>query len=84
MNSRSSLRRVGALLLGTVLASCGGEPPPEMNVTALEVAAPRPEIYADFELTADLSALSDNQREMVKVLVDASQIMDDLAAGLWR
>ena len=81
MNSRSSLRRVGALLLGTVLASCGGEPPPEMNVTALEVAAPRPEIYADFELTADLSALSDNQREMVKVLVDASQIMDDL---FWR
>ncbi len=81
MNSISLLRRAGALLLGTVLASCGGEPPPEMNVKALETTSPRPEIYADFELTADLSALTDNQREMIKLLVDASQIMDEL---FWR
>jgi hypothetical protein len=42
------------------------------------MAEPRPEIYADFELTADLSALSDNQREMIAVLIEASEIMDDL------
>ncbi|HNP64838.1 MAG TPA: Zn-dependent hydrolase [Woeseiaceae bacterium] len=81
MNSRFLLRRAGALLLGAVLVSCGGEPPPELTVKALETVSPRPEIYADFELTADLSALSDNQREMIKLLVDASQIMDDL---FWR
>ena len=42
---------------------------------------PRPEIYADFTLTADLEHLSDNQREMIKLLIDASKIMDDL---FWR
>ena len=48
---------------------------------SLEVVAPRPEAYADFTLTADLSDLSDNQRQMIAILIDASQIMDDL---FWR
>jgi len=39
---------------------------------------PRPEIYADFTLTADLSFYTDGQREMIGLLVEASQIMDDL------
>jgi len=47
----------------------------------LETVAPRPEIYAEFTLTADLSGLTDGQREMIKLLIDASQIMDDL---FWR
>jgi Peptidase family M49 len=76
-----SLRICAAVSLSFALASCGSEPPPETTIQALETVAPRPEIYADFELTADLSALSDNQREMIKLLVDASQIMDDL---FWR
>ncbi|NBD96368.1 MAG: Zn-dependent hydrolase [Gammaproteobacteria bacterium] len=43
-----------------------------------DVAEPRPEIYSEFTLEADLSHLSDDQREMVAVLIDASRIMDDL------
>ncbi len=43
--------------------------------------APRPDVYADFTLTADLSYLSDQQREMIGILIEASQIMDDL---FWR
>ena len=35
-------------------------------------------IYAPFTLTADLSGFSDNQREMISLLIDASEIMDDL------
>ena len=42
------------------------------------VVDPRPEIYAEFTLTADLSGFSDEQRQMIGVLIEASQIMDDL------
>ncbi len=35
-------------------------------------------IYAPFTLTADLSGFNDNQREMISLLIDASEIMDDL------
>ncbi len=34
--------------------------------------------YTPFELTTDLSVLSDNQKEMIKVLIEASAVMDDL------
>ncbi|MDZ7789537.1 MAG: Zn-dependent hydrolase [Xanthomonadales bacterium] len=42
------------------------------------VADARPDIYSEFTLEADLGHLSDDQREMVAVLIDASRIMDDL------
>jgi hypothetical protein len=42
---------------------------------------PRPDIYAEFPLVADLSHLSDGQRQMLVLLIEASQIMDDL---FWR
>ncbi|MCC2616426.1 Zn-dependent hydrolase [Aestuariibacter halophilus] len=38
----------------------------------------RLDIYYPVDLTADLSGLSDNQRQMVGVLIEASKIMDDL------
>ena len=47
----------------------------------METVEPRPEIYADFTLTADLGHLSDEQKHMVALLIDAAQIMDDL---FWR
>jgi len=42
---------------------------------------PRPDVYAEFPLVADLSHLSDRQRQMLVLLIEASQIMDDL---FWR
>ncbi len=48
---------------------------------AVAEVAPRPDVYAEFTLTADLSYLSDQQREMIVLLIEASQIMDDL---FWR
>ncbi|RFF26393.1 MULTISPECIES: dipeptidyl-peptidase 3 family protein [unclassified Wenzhouxiangella] len=42
------------------------------------VAEPRPEIYSEFTLESDLGHLSDDQRRMVAVLIDASRIMDEL------
>lgn len=70
-------RLAGAIVLSFLLFGCGSEAPPEPKAAA-QAYQPRPEIYADFELTADLSGLSDNQRDMVRLLIDASEIMDDL------
>ncbi|MFK8014521.1 MAG: Zn-dependent hydrolase [Gammaproteobacteria bacterium] len=47
----------------------------------LESAQDRLDIYATFELTADLSGLSANQKKMLPLMIDASKIMDDL---FWR
>ncbi len=80
MNCRVFLRLAGAVFLLAVAASCAKEAPPAA-VQAPERVAPRPEIYADFELTADLSHLTDDQRDMIVLLIDASEIMDDL---FWR
>src|SRR5690606_32149335 len=38
----------------------------------------RIDIYAPVKLTADLSALSGNQRALIGKLIEASEIMDDL------
>ncbi|MDH3615885.1 MAG: Zn-dependent hydrolase [Gammaproteobacteria bacterium] len=78
MNFRKLLRPLGALLLSVAVASCGTEAPPESTVEPLLTVKPRPEIYADFTLTADLSHLSEDQLEMIRLLIDASQIMDGL------
>ena len=81
MNFPNLFRPLGILLVSLVVVSCAEEPPPETAVTALEKVEVRPEIYADFTLTADLSHLSDEQRQMIALLIDAAQIMDGL---FWR
>ena len=81
MNTRRYTRPLGILVLSFFAVSCSEEAPPEVTVTALETVEPRPEIYADFTLTADLGHLSDEQKHMVALLIDAAQIMDDL---FWR
>lgn len=84
--------RIQALLLcAAFLTGCSppeseppaAETPPAAEVPTPETAdpavvPPRPEAYANVVLTADLSSLSDAQREMIVLLVRASQIMDDL------
>ena len=78
---RICVRIVSAIFLLAVVASCAREEAPAPVAPSSTVVEPRPEIYADFELTADLGSLSDNQREMIAVLIDASEIMDEL---FWR
>ena len=70
------------------LAACSG-PADEGSVAesgqaealVVSTSRPRPDIYAEFRLVADLSHLSDRQRQMLVLLIEASQIMDDL---FWR
>lgn len=82
------------LLMLLVLSACQRSEPeaqqvaaaPEPAVTpASEVAQPpedaqpsRYDIYATVRLTADLSHLSENQRKMIPLLIEASAIMDEL------
>ena len=76
-----SKRTICAIVAALVLASCGKEAPPEVDVDRLLTAEPRPEIYAEFTLTADLSYFTDEQREMIGLLIEAAEIMDGL---FWR
>lgn len=81
MSFRKFLRQTGVVGIVALITSCGAETAPDTSVQALEVVKPRPDIYADFTLTADLSELTDKQKEMIGLLIDAAQIMDDL---YWR
>jgi len=80
-----------ALSLGLFLAACQQEetestPPPETaeesgELVVTEVVAEQPsrfDIYATVRLTADLSGLSERQKQMIPLLIEASQIMDGL------
>ena len=85
MNKLISLSLVCTLL---AVVGCEGpaEPGPPVEVNEAQVAVqdtsqPRPDVYAEFSLDADLSALSDGQRQMLVLFIEASQIMDDL---FWR
>ncbi|MBY6191330.1 Zn-dependent hydrolase [Microbulbifer agarilyticus] len=51
---------------------------PQAGGIAEGVDPARFNIYAPVELNADLSALSDNQRQLIGKLIDASKIMDQL------
>ena len=79
-NSRCIARWTLTAAAALVLAACADEPEPDY-MPGWTTVEPRPEIYADFVLTADVSGLSDNQREMIGILIEASEIMDDL---FWR
>ena len=81
MNFHKSLRVPCACVLALVVTACAKEPPPDVSIQPLERAEVRPEIYAEFTLTADLGHLSDEQKQMVGLLIEASDIMDDL---FWR
>ncbi len=78
----TAMRRAGALTaFAGILSACTPDPAPEPETTAVETVEPRPEIYAEVPLEADLSPLSDEQREMIRLLIEASDIMDRL---FWR
>ena len=81
MTARMFTRIARTVLPLALLAACGAEAPPEPVVSTEQTLEPRPGIYAEFELTSDLSHLSDSQRDMIAVLIEASKIMDDL---FWR
>ena len=77
-----------AAAAGFILAACQQSEPPAPDTAqqaapepaaALEPPAEQPsrfDIYAEVRLSADLSHLDDNQKQMIALLIDASKIMD--------
>ena len=69
----------GLLIATSLLSACG-----ENNVsqspapTLLAEAKSRLDIYKPVTLTADLSHLSENQKQMIVLLIEASDIIDEL------
>ncbi|MGA0265954.1 MAG: dipeptidyl-peptidase 3 family protein [Lysobacterales bacterium] len=69
-----------------LLTACGQAPEPATDVTtqappAAVEQAPAPsrfDIYASVQLKPDLSKLSDHQREMISLLIDAAKITEDI------
>jgi hypothetical protein len=74
-------RFLAAIAAASLLSACANEESPVASDGAGDLAPARPDIYAEFTLTADLSGLSDDQRTMIGLLIDASAIMDEL---FWR
>ena len=72
-------RFVVILVISVFMVSCAEEPMPETTVEPLIEGQARPEIYAPFTLTADLSYLTDNQREMIGILIEAGENKDVIA-----
>jgi hypothetical protein len=68
---------VVALLAAT--AGCAPQSEPEMTSyeQAEEIGLPGMATYTTVRLTADMSHLSDNQREMIPLLIEAAAYMDD-------
>ncbi|GAB4195855.1 MAG: hypothetical protein Tsb002_28740 [Wenzhouxiangellaceae bacterium] len=62
-------------------AAAAAAAPEAVTAEELLISDARLNIYAPVKLTADLSHLSDNQRDMLGLLIDASKIMDEL---FWR
>ncbi len=68
---------VAAVMVATVLAGCG-DPAPEMPpadpiLTALDARLAR---FAPVDLSADVSALPESEREALRLLIEASKIVD--------
>jgi len=77
---------VSVILLAGLLSACEKDTPvvtsaPAEPVVAEPVEAKAPsrfDIYAKVGLSADLSHLSDRQRQMIGLLIDAAKITDDI------
>ena len=80
---RQFLRLLPATAL--LLVACENRAPESADTPqappVAETANPRFDIYAPFTLTADLSGLSESQRKMIPLLIQASEVMDEL---FWR
>ncbi len=76
------LNKIAAMLVvaGTALAGCGqaDQAAQQAQYQVVPEYKNRLDIYEPVTLSADLSHLSDNQRKLISLLIDASDIMDEL------
>ena len=79
-----ALKPLVAVAAAVVLAACG-QPPAEESAAEGPAAATEQQSgasqllakYTPFRLTTDLSVLSENERKMIPLLIEAAEAMDD-------
>ncbi len=75
--TQNVLKIVLALSIAVVFAPCNGKTEKE-DVVELTEMEKLVQNYAVVELSADLSHLSENQKEMLRILIDVADIMDGI------
>jgi len=83
MKNKFKLTKIALLLMGVGALSACTEAPNQQTTASQQPIQfleneSRLDIYFPVELTSDLSHLTDNQKKMLALLIDASKIMDDL------
>lgn len=82
-----TLQLFGILLISMGLAACSGggqqknvgnTPQKSKPLEVVPGAASRFDIYQPFALKTDLSSLSENQRKMLPLMIEAAKVMDEL------
>src|SRR5512139_3845675 len=82
MIRRAVLTGIAAMTLAVTGAAGAGEVAmPKDAKTAPATVPARPQIYAPFTLQSDLSWLTDKERRMLGLFIDAAEVMDGL---FWR
>lgn len=69
-------KAITCFLIGGLLLGCEPKETPDQTVSS--PITDKVNEYAEYTLEADLSHLSDNQRQMIPILIEISKIMDDL------
>jgi hypothetical protein len=76
---RAVLCGIAAFGFGVATVGAAGEATVQQDAkTTPAVVPPRPEIYAPFTLRSDLSGLTDAERRMLGLFIDAADVMDGL------
>lgn len=69
---------IGATLAGAALAGCREYQYRKVEATNMEPASEKLKKYASVKLTADISHLSDKEKQILSLMIDAAQICDSL------
>jgi hypothetical protein len=78
MNKRSAIMVILAMAVVLSISSCGNKKGAEKKAEAVDSMKLKVDEYATVKLTADLSKLTDKEKEMLPYLFEAAQIMDEL------
>lgn len=65
-------------LIGLLLSQCAAPEKKEEKTENISPMMEKVAIYKNVKLTADLSLLSENEKKMIPLMIEASEIMDDL------
>ncbi len=77
MNRGMAVNRAGIALIGLALAGCASAPAPEVEPEAMSYEKKVGQ-YTPFRLETDLSVLTEKERKLLPLLMEAAQVMDGL------